>query len=519
MAVRVRTHEGTVAELPVRPGESLARCIWLSGFFPTRALCGGLGRCGACRVRFCSAPPEICAVERAVLGDKAAAEGWRLACRHTATDGMDVALPYTPAEASVSESLSGGADGVGGEALFWGVDLGTTSVCWRAETADGRVAAQGKVLNPQMGAGSDVVSRLAAAATPEGRGRLRGLVLDLLKTIADGLPGPVAGACVAGNTAMTAVLLDADVTGLTRAPYSVPEAGGRDVVLPGLPSVWIPPQPAPFVGGDISAGMAFLTAQEARFPLLLADMGTNGEFALCLSPEQTLLAGVPLGPSLEGMGLEYGGMAGPGNIVGFRLTPAGLEAVVWGNSGTAGREPCRISGTGYLSLLNILLRIGFLTSEGGLDVPPSPLGRRLAATLRRENGVWVLPLPGGAALTARDVEELLKVKAAFSLACERLSAEDGAAGADIVLGGALGRHAPIEVLENLGFLPSGAGRRTRAVGNTSLEGAVLLAREPGRREALIRWSRSCRVLELLSDPHFNAAYLDHMCWGTARRGA
>ena len=46
-----------------------------------------------------------------------------------------------------------------------------------------------------------------------------------------------------------------------------------------------------------------------RFPLLLADMGTNGEFVLLRAGLPPLLASVPLGPALEGIGLRCGGIA------------------------------------------------------------------------------------------------------------------------------------------------------------------------------------------------------------------
>ena len=514
--VRVITPSGEKFELQVGQDEDLARCIWLSGRVPPRALCGGLGRCGACRVRFLSPAPQAGPVEREVLGTAELEQGWRLACRHPAREDMVVEVPEPERTAWTrnTPARETGADPAG-EELFLAVDLGTTSVCWRAETASGDIAAEGAALNPQIGAGSEVISRLAVARTPEGRSRLREAVLDLLRDVVKSLPGSVAGACVAGNTAMTAILLDRDVSALARAPYKVPDPGGRDVSLPGLPGIWIPPQPAPFAGGDVSAGMARLLAGSPVFPFLLADMGTNGEFALALGPEETLLASVPLGPSLEGIGLSHGGLAGPGSVVGFRLSPGGLDPVPWRDNVSASVPLRRISGTGYLSLLDLLLRAGFLGSEGELLTPATPLALRLSAGVRRERQGWVLALPGGLALTARDVEELLKVKAAFSLAFAQLLAEADLSPArvNVILGGALGRHAPLESLENLGFLPPGSARRVRAAGNTSLDGALLLARETDRREGLIRWSRTCRVLDLTAAPDFTARYLDHMRWG------
>ena len=120
-------------------------------------------------------------------------------------------------------------------------------------------------------------------------------------------------------------------------------------------------------------------------------------------------------------------------------------------------EPKRICGTGYLSLLDALLRTGFLDATGRLaSAPVSPLAARLLGTVERGAAGWSLPLPGGMELAGADVEEILKVKAAFSLALESLLAASGLesrALARVCLGGALGEHMPETALERLGFLP------------------------------------------------------------------
>lgn len=506
--VRVVDSSGVPCVLPVEAGRTLAQTIWLSGEVPPPALCSGLGRCGACRVRFLEGRPEPCGADRAILGVEAVLEGWRLACRHAPVAGMAVALPPPPSEKrNRPDSLPGGGP------FRLAVDLGTTSIHWRLLDGAGHEAASGQTLNPQMGAGSDVVSRLAAARTPEGRERLRHLVLRFLQRIVAEAGVPVAELCIAGNTAMTSILLDKDVAGLCASPYRLTEPGGRSADLPGLPPAWVPPQPAPFVGGDISAGMAaLLYGEKPSFPFLLADLGTNGEFVLAVDEERSFIASVPLGPSLEGIGLRYGGVADTGSVSGFRLGPPGLFPVVIGDV-----PPRRICGTGYLSLLDTLLRIGFLDASGRLSASPSsPLAARLLGAVERGDSGWSLPLPGGMALAGADVEEILKVKAAFSLALESLLAASGLesrALARVCLGGALGEYVPETALENLGFLPPGLQSRTLAEGNTSLRGAGLLLTRPDLRERLVRWSARCTLVDLTARPDFTALYMRHMVFG------
>lgn len=497
--------------LPVR-GDTLAQTIYLSGLVPPPALCSGLGRCGRCRVRFLSTPPPPLPVEESVLSHHALDDGWRLACHRSPEPGMRVALPEESRYAALRESSA--VQPAGTEALA--VDLGTTSLHWRALASKNASPASGVEINPQMGAGSDVMSRLAHAAAPEGRRQLSDLVRASLKRLCSGLGSGLKELCVAANPAMTYILLDKDCSGLAHAPYHLDYKGGRTENLPGLPPVWIPPQISPFVGGDVVAGYSALTfspEQPApRFPFLLADLGTNGEYILALSEHEALAASVPLGPALEGINLTLGTEARPGAVTAFAISPLGLEPQTLGNTAPKG-----ISGTGYLSLLRVLIKVGVLTREGHFagpgQGPAGGLSRRMGTPEAGAGGEPRLRLPGRLFLTASDVEELLKVKAAFSLAVDRLLHTAGLAPSSlkaVYLAGTLGTHVPVDALDELGFLPPGLGSRVLAVGNSSLAGADLFLRAPAARDSACAWAGRVRTLDLATDPAFAAAYADHM---------
>ena len=68
-------------ELDVPAGESLSRALWLSGRLRPLPLCGGLGRCGRCRLRFPHDAPPPLPAEEAVFSLRELNAGWRLACR------------------------------------------------------------------------------------------------------------------------------------------------------------------------------------------------------------------------------------------------------------------------------------------------------------------------------------------------------------------------------------------------------------------------------------------------------
>ena len=74
--VRVVDSSGLNHILPVEAGQTLAQTIWLSGELSPPALCSGLGRCGACRVRFFEGTPKPCDADSAILGAEAVRGGW-----------------------------------------------------------------------------------------------------------------------------------------------------------------------------------------------------------------------------------------------------------------------------------------------------------------------------------------------------------------------------------------------------------------------------------------------------------
>jgi uncharacterized 2Fe-2S/4Fe-4S cluster protein (DUF4445 family) len=456
-----------------------------------------------------SPPPDPLPEDKLVFSPQELAQGWRLGCRHPPESGLCVELPSCiPAEpVAPARRRPCGDDGA-----FLAVDLGTTSLEWRLEARDRTLLCQGGRLNPQMGAGSEVIARLAAAASEQGRARLQKLIWSALSALVR--PDELKAVCLAANPAMTALALGREISGLARAPYSLPLAGGNWEKLPFWPPIWVPPLLSPFVGGDISAGYASLALDPEKpapdWPFLLADLGTNGEFLLALSPTEGLAASVALGPALEGIGLSCGTEARPDAVTGFSLTPQGPRPIFFQES--PGLAPVGITGTGYLSLLHVLRRAGALSEEGRFTLARSPVLRKAGKTpagfsglAGQEAAVPAIFLEGGLRLTAGDVEEILKVKAAFSLGLRRLLAAAGLEAADlscIYLAGALGRFADKEALETLGFFPPGSGNRLQVVGNSSLAGAALLLARPEAREALLAWADGVKTLDLAADSVF-----------------
>lgn len=495
------------------PGETLARALFRAGFFLGVPLCAGLGRCGRCRARFLTGAPRPLPAEHRRLSPEALAAGYRLTCLHPAQGGERLFVEDTgPSPAYDRPAAASGARVAG--PLGLAVDLGTTGLAWRLlGLADGVVAAEGRGVNPQLGAGGEVVSRLAFAQEPGGGAYLRGLVLDVLTRLTAGAGGPVTALCVAGNAAMMSILCDRPLEGLAHAPYHLDWRAGEAVTLGrGLPPAYIPPLLGPFVGADLSAGLTALLRQHPVYPFLLADLGTNAEMILGLSPDRYLAASAPLGPALEGVGLSQGALAGPGVAVDFSLAPTGLTVTRFPGQGAPDAAP-GIAGPGYLALAARLVEQGVLDSRGQfVHTPTTPLAARLAARVDRSAGEACFETDGYR-LWASDVEELLKVKAACNLAVAALLAAAGLGTADLAvvhLAGAFGAKVAPADLETLGFLPPGLARRTVLSGNLSLEGASLCLREPAARDQAQSLPARTVIVPLVADDTAAEAFIHKM---------
>ncbi|MEZ7195796.1 ASKHA domain-containing protein [Pseudodesulfovibrio karagichevae] len=512
MSILIHTHDGGRFALEPKPGDTLARTIFLSRLWHSVPLCSGLGKCGLCRVRFLKDAPEANRDELKKLGQERLDQGWRLACLHP-SEPCEIELPEPVRSQRAVRALK---QACGDFALA--VDLGTTSVHWTA-LVNGEPVATGRELNPQMGMGSEVMSRLAAASTAEGRFVLRALITDRITELAQlaarNLGGQCIGLAVSGNPAMTYILLGKKPDDLATAPYELTYFGGDEKRLgAGLPPAYIPPLLAPFVGADLSAGLTAVEyGGEPQYPFLLADLGTNGEFILALSPEKRLCASVPMGPALEGVGLSFGRTAGPGAITGFRLTPKGLDIRYFDDSDAAQATRTGMTGTGYLSLAAVLRAHGVLDETGRFAKGTTPLAARLAQRVTALDGEPAFAVNDEIRLPASDVEEILKVKAAFNLA---VSALLGAAGIgpgglkQIYLAGALGEHVSPADLETLGFLPPGCAARTIKAGNTSLKGTELLLADPAARAFAESLPEGLTRVDLTGDADFGDHFIQRM---------
>jgi uncharacterized 2Fe-2S/4Fe-4S cluster protein (DUF4445 family) len=499
------------------PEATLAQNLFAAGFFEGRPLCAGLGTCGRCRVLYLSSPPGVDDAEAKIFSPSQIRAGWRLACRHHPVPGTRIRIAHEPL--TMPRFGRGFLDDHTPFARL-AIDLGTTAVKWQGEESGSSLLVHGQFLNPQVGAGADVMARMAFAQL--GRDMADRLHQCLAQHIAK-LVGPLDPASppalvVTGNSVMIYSLLGHSFQGLATAPYALTYAGGGLARLATSSSsppleMYIPPLLAPFVGADISCGLAHLLGHypsRELFPFVLADFGTNGEFVLALDPDTYWVTSVAMGPALEGIGLTRGKMASSLVCTAFTLTRDGL----WPGSGSIEHG---ISGTGYLSLVSLLRRVGLLDETGLFVRSHHPVGRRIQSLVSHDSASGhALVMQGKTILTGRDVEEILKLKASCNVAIESLLGHGRIrAGAikKVFVSGALGGNLrPLELVD-LGFFPVSWEKKISLAGNTALKGAWDMVVDKEARARVQGLQGHVHCIDLPGQADFTRQYVAKMRFG------
>lgn len=474
------------------------------------APCGGRGVCGSCAVRVAagelSDPDDQ---ELAVL--RRAPDGVRMACR-ARVDGPCEIRPLT-AQPTVEQPRLDGAS----VPLVAGVDLGTTSVgALLVDPVSGREVARASVPNRQQPFGADVLTRMSAAlagSSPELRIAAEQSIISALEAAAalgQVQASRVERLVIAGNSAMIALLLGADVAPLATSPFTAPCSGGelptdsliRAAVAPDASASVLPPI-ASFVGGDALAAALAAGLSEADEPILLVDFGTNAEIVLA-GCGPLVVASAAAGPAFEGSGISCGGPAAPGAVTSAVIGPDGSVEL----SALGAQPPQWFSGSGIVSALAALLRAGHVQADG-LLVAEGPLSDRFTLV----DGVVTVSLGSGdACLTVSqlDVRSVQLAKAAVRAGISAVLESAGIGASElsaVLVAGAFGSAMDGADLVDLGVVPRETAGVIRSVGNAALEGAAVVALEPGLGGVADSLAAQARHIDLAGDPGFAAALM------------
>ena len=537
LSLHVETPDGRI-EIGLAPGDArlpLSELLARRGH-PLNTRCGGRGLCGGCEIGL-----RAGALRRADGTAVTPAAGDRLrSCQLRLPESGDVTvtvparslLKHVPAiVAEFKINVPWANDPIDPAARYGAaVDVGTTTVALLlTDLANGKVLAQASAFNAQIRFGEDVLTRIQLCSQgPASVAQLQHAVaVETIQPLLNeacreaGLtPADVGVMTVAANTTMQHLLAGVDPTPLGVHPFKpvflehrtyAPAALGLNFGGAGA-RVHLLPGPAAYVGADLAAGLVATGMLYDEGPVLLVDVGTNGEIIAKVG-DRLVGCATAAGPAFEGAGLSSGTRGVQGAIERIRLERQPFKAELGVIGG--GARPIGICGSAYVDFLWEGRRSGIVQANGrfaddfvataGTVVSADEYGRRLQLTAHGLSGpVWISEV---------DIARLLQAKAAIAAGINTLLGLLGVTAAEVktlYLAGGFGLHLSLDHAIGCGLLPGFTPAQIQVVGNTSLGGAFLALND---RSLLAEMQSACARLESIElnlQPGFEDAYIDQL---------
>jgi uncharacterized 2Fe-2S/4Fe-4S cluster protein (DUF4445 family) len=378
-----------------------------------------------------------------------------------------------------------------------------------------------------------VVSRIFyATQQPSGLEELRTAIVETVNAMIEELakaagvaPGCIYAATFAGNTTMQHLLSGLDPRALGQLPFVPALRSGLRVAAHDLGvrihpcgEAWVLPVIGGFVGGDTVAGMLATGIAGSSGPVMLIDIGTNGELVLHHNGRLEA-ASCAAGPAFEGAKVSHGMRAVAGAIEEVCVE----EDVAWKVIG--GGVPSGMCGSALIDVMAELLRHGVIMPQGLLltpdqlpgGIPPKVRDRVTHA----DSGPTFLIARGHETatgrpieLTQRDIREVQLATAAIRTGFTVLLTRAGVRPEDlerVYVAGAFGNYIRCANAQRMGLLPHRVSAdRLAFVGNTSLAGARSAATSHEARREAERLAHLAEHVELSRDPTFHEVYVESM---------
>lgn len=400
-------------------------------------------------------------------------------------------------------------------------DIGTTTVYGQLiDKNNGKVLAEAGDYNKQISYGEDVISRMIHAEKEDGLEQMHSLVIKTVNGIINRLlqkqdidRDEISSITMAGNTAMTHLLLRLEPHNIRRSPY-VPvstffppiRATDIDLNLSDHALALLYPSVSSYVGGDIVAGVMGSGMYSTEKVTLYIDIGTNAEIVIG-NRDWLACAACSAGPAFEGGGIQHGMRASAGAIEDFSINPVTFEPM----SMTIDNKPAKgICGSGLLIMIADLFDTGVLDQQGrfnrDLDSPRIREGR---------NGweyvvVWAEDSGGDhdIVLNEVDIDNFIRAKGAIYAGIQTLLTEVGLSAGDleqIILAGGFGSYIDLDSAMTVGLLPETDADKILYVGNGSLMGCRMSEMSNHIRRDVVEALHRITSFELSEVP----AYKDH----------
>jgi len=408
---------------------------------------------------------------------------------------------------------------------FYGlaVDIGTTTVCGvLIDLNTGKVVAEASEYNAQIGYGEDVISRIVYSQRPGGLKALQAKVVYTINNVIETVckkvfisPSDISYIMAAGNTIMSHLLLGLNPKFIRESPYTpvcsrFPLTRAAVLNITAHPSVrlFLYPNVASYVGGDITAGVHACQMHKSPAVTLFIDIGTNGEIVVG-NQDWMVCAACSAGPAFEGGGIRHGMRASSGAIENFHIHPETLDPMIITIDLS---KPRGICGSGLISIVAELLEAGVINQRGKFK-----RSRQHPRIREGEDGYeYVLAwskdsmIGEDIVITEVDLDNLIRAKGAMYAGYLTLLESVGMTFTDlerIILAGNFGAYIDLERAIIIGLLPDIDRERFYYLGNGSLLGAQISLTDNQRFRERTQVSGLMTNVELSESPQFMNHYM------------
>ena len=410
-------------------------------------------------------------------------------------------------------------------------DVGSTTIAGHlCDLTSGSILASAGRMNPQIGFGEDLMSRVsyvmmnesgAARLTAVVREAINGLIGDLVAE-AEVDRADVLELTVVGNPIMHHLVLGFDPRELGMAPFALVTGSALNTpaarlgleVHPGA-MVYTLPLIAGHVGADATAAILSEGPHRREPVQLLVDVGTNAEIVLG-NKERLLAASSPTGPAFEGAQISSGQRAAPGAIERVRIDRATFEPrirvigqEVWSDEeGFDGSNVTGICGSGIIEVIAELFLSGVIDSDGVVR-PQSPEVSRVGLSGRTYSYLlWENPR---IEITQNDVRAIQLAKAALYAGARLLMDHYGVDAVDqIRLAGAFGSHIDPLYAMILGMIPDCQLDQVSSAGNAAGVGAMMALLSGVARTEIEEVADKVEKVETAVEPRFQEHFVSAM---------
>lgn len=427
-------------------------------------------------------------------------------------------------------NIAGGRDA---DAYGLCVDIGTTTVAACLVNLDtGEIKASANSGNLQMQYGGDVINRIIYSTKESGLEKLQKAVIEgtinqLLNKMMRKLgitENMVVFSVFAGNTTMAHLLLGVPAKNIRLEPYipvfrNAPALKAGDISLNINESapIFILPNVASYVGGDIVAGVLAAGLWDGNDTVLFMDLGTNGEIVLG-NKEWMLTCACSAGPAFEGGEISSGMRASSGAIDEVKINRKNFKPTidVIGNT-----KPKGLCGSGIIDLIAEMFIKGIIDMKGKITQAVKSDRIRFNHHMGCYEYIVVFgkDTADGRDITINeiDIDNFLRAKGAVYSGARTLLNNVGLSISDIdkvIIAGGIGQNLDIKNSITIGLLPDLPHEKFEFIGNSSLTGTYACLISDDARAKVMQIADEMTYIELSADTAYmeefiSACFLPH----------